>query len=76
MTGETESNCRLPSCGIIVAIIAPLLLPVGASTMKVPEQSLPEPIVDPLRLSAGVYYDEALLDVAYVETATGLTDTP
>ena len=76
MTGETELNCRLPSCGIIVAIIALLLLPVGASTMKVPAQSLPEPIVDPLQLSAGVYYDEALLDVEYVEKNTGLTDTP
>ncbi len=76
MTGETELNCRLPSCGIIVAIIALLLLPVGASTMKVSAQSLPEPIVDPLQLSAGVYYDEALLDVEYVEKNTGLTFSP
>ncbi len=44
--------------------------------MKVPERSLPEPIVGPLRLSVGVYYDEALLDVEYVEKNTGLTDTP
>ncbi len=76
MTGETESNCRLPSCDFIVAIIAPLLLSIGASTMKVPEQSLPEPIVDPLQLSAGVFYDEALLDVEYVGKNTGLTFTP
>ncbi len=76
MTGETESNCRLPSCGFIVAIIAPLLLSFGASTMKVPEQSLPEPIVDPLRLSIGVYYNEARSDVEYVGKNTGLTDTP
>ncbi len=44
--------------------------------MKVPEQSLPEPIVDPLRLSIGVYYNEARSDVEYVGKNTGLTDTP
>jgi len=44
--------------------------------MSMPKHSLPESIVDPLRLSAGVYYDEALLDVEYVEKNTGLTYTP
>ena len=76
MPGETELNHRSPSCSLIDAIIAPLLLSACASTMKVPERSLPEPIVGPLRLSVGVYYDEAPLDVEYVEKNTGLTDTP
>lgn len=76
MAGETKLNHRLRSCSFIVAIIAPLLLSACASTMSMPKHSLPESIVDPLRLSAGVYYDEALLDVEYVEKNTGLTYTP
>ncbi len=76
MAAETELNQRLPSCSHIAAIIAPLLLSACASTMKMPERSLPESIVDPLRLSAGVYYDEALLDVEYVEKNTALPYTP
>ncbi len=76
MPGETEFNRRLPSCSLTAAIIAPLLLSACASAMKMPEHLLPEPIIDPLRLSAGLYYVEALLDVEYAEKNTALTYTP
>jgi hypothetical protein len=72
MAKESELKRRLSSCGLIIAVIAPLLLSACATTIKVPERPLPEVVVDPLRLSAGLYYDDALLDVEYVEKGLGV----